>query len=59
MYKVHFIGFFGVRELNRLFKSKIVVLIIAILYKWRFNEICDYEIIEVRKWKTKKKQKLK
>lgn len=57
MYKVHFIGFFGVRELNRIFKSKIIALITAMIYKWWFNEICDYEIIEVQKWKTKKKTK--
>lgn len=54
MYKVHFIGFFGVRELNRLFKRKIVALITAIIYKWWFNEICDYEIIEVQNGKRKR-----
>lgn len=56
MYKVHFIGFFGVRELNRIFKSKIIALITAMIYKWWFNEICDYEIIEVQNGKRKRKQ---
>lgn len=47
MYKVYLKGFFGVMELNRLFKSKFWALIFAELVMLRFNEICDYEIKEV------------
>lgn len=47
MYKIFLKGLFGIVEVNRIFKHKIIAENFAKLLVFRFNEICDYEIKEV------------